>query len=47
MERLNAAREAANGDMSVEIEPLKPKDERILTTKIIAENHKRLTESQT
>ena len=47
MERPNAAREAANGDMSVTIKLLKSKEKIILITKNIGYIHERLTESQT
>ena len=47
MERLDTAREATNGNMSVTIEPLKPKEKRTLMTKIICDTHERLNDSQT
>ena len=45
MGRLVSAREAANGDMSVAIGPLKPKEKRIFITKIIGGTHELLKES--
>ena len=45
MERLSLAREASNGDMKVTIEPIKPKEKRILTTKIIGDTHDHLAKS--
>ena len=35
MERLNDARKAANGDIRVTIEPLEPKEKRILSQKLL------------
>ena len=45
MKLQNAAREVANGDMAIIIKLLKPKEQRILITKIIADTHERLSES--
>ena len=47
MEQLNTSCEAANGDMSVTIEPLKPKEKRILIDKSVGDIHEHLIESQT
>ena len=47
MERLDAARAAANVNANVIIEPLTPKEKRMLMTMVICDAHESVTESQT